>query len=159
MTEKHLPIFGVGPYLISSIAFMTLIALALSSLEIIPAYNLNQAKHIFVFIGSGLIIIGIVFWLLAVSKSRIDESIRSNDLLTTGIYGYLRHPIYAAFLYIASGIIAMYGNLLLFILPIIFWAFLSFAMKRTEEKWLLDLYGEDYINYSRKVNRFIPKVI
>ena len=159
MTEKHLPIFGVGPYLISSIEFITLFALALSYLKIIPAYTPNQIEPIFVILGSILIIIGVVFWLLAVTKSRIDKSIRSNDLITTGIYGYVRHPIYAAFLYITTGIIVIYGNILLFILPPIFWLFLTISMKKTEESWLIDLYGEQYINYTKEVNGFIPKVI
>lgn len=133
MTEKHLPIFGVGPYLSSSIALMTLFALVLSYSRIIPNYTSNQIKPLFVIFGTMLIIIGIVFWLLAVTKSRIDRSIRSNDLVTTGIYGYIRHPIYATFLYAATGIIVIYGNILLFILPIIFWIFLTIAMKKTEE--------------------------
>ena len=159
MTEKHLPIFGVGPYLISSIVLITLFALALDYLKIIPIYTINPIKPIFVILGTILIIIGIVFWSLAVIKSRIGKSIRSNDLITSGIYGYVRHPIYAAFLYILTGIIVIYGNILLFILPLIFWAFLTIAMKKTEEEWLIDLYGDDYINYSKKVNGFIPKVI
>lgn len=46
MTEKHLPIFGVGPYLISSIAFITLFALALDYLKIIPPYSINPIKPI-----------------------------------------------------------------------------------------------------------------
>ena len=79
--------------------------------------------------------------------------------MTTGIYAYIRHPIYSAFLYIATGIILIGQNFFLFFLPVIFWAFLTIAMKNTEEKWLVDLYGDDYIEYSKKVNRFIPKVI
>ena len=106
-----------------------------------------------------MIVIGIVFWLLAVIKSGIDKSIKNNDLVTTGIYGYIRHPIYAAFLYITTGMIVIYGNILLFILPLIFWVLLTITMEKTEEVWLIDLYGDDYINYSKKVNRFIPKVI
>lgn len=159
MTEKHLPIFGVGPYLIFSIALITLLTLALNYLKIIPTYTTNTIKPIFIIVGIILIINGIVFWLLAVIKSRIGKSVRSNDLITTGIYGYVRHPIYATFLYIFTGIIVVYGNILLFILPLIFWTLLTITMKKTEETWLIDLYGDDYINYSKKVNRFIPKVI
>lgn len=159
MTKKHLPAFGVGPYLISAIALITLLAVALTSLKIIPIYNINQINTFLLIIGIILIVVGIVFWLLAVIKSKIDNSVKNNDLVTTGIYGYIRHPIYAAFLYMATGAIVMYGNILLFILPVIFWAFLTIAMKKTEESWLIDLYGDDYINYSKRVNRFIPKVI
>ena len=86
-------------------------------------------------------------------KSRIDKSIRNNDLITTGIYGCVRHPIYAAFLYILTGMIVIYGSILLFILPI-FWAVLTITMKKkTEEAWLIILYGDDYINYSKKSQR------
>ena len=80
-------------------------------------------------------------------------------LVTTGIYAYLRHPIYAAFFYIATGLILITQNIILFILPVIFWAFLTVAMIKTEEKWLIGKFGNDYIDYSKKVNRFIPKVI
>ena len=61
MTEKHLPIFGVGSYLISSIAFITLFALALDYLKIILPYSINPIKPIFVILGTILIIIGIVY--------------------------------------------------------------------------------------------------
>lgn len=80
-------------------------------------------------------------------------------MVTTGIYAYVRHPIYAAFFYISMGLILISQNIILFILPVIFWAFLTVAMIRTEEKWLIDRYGDDYIEYSKKVNRFIPKLI
>ena len=50
MTEKHLPIFGVGPYLISSIAFITLFSLALNYLKIIPSYTINPIKPILLFL-------------------------------------------------------------------------------------------------------------
>lgn len=138
---------------------ITLLALVSTSLKIIPIYTINQINTFLIIFGTLLIVIGGVFWLLAVIKSRITNSIKNNDLVTTGIYGYIRHPIYAAFLHITTGIIVIYGNILLFILPIIFWALLTVTMKKTEETWLIDLYGDDYIEYSKKVNRFIPKVI
>ena len=105
-----------------------------------------------------MIICGALFWLSAV-KSRIDEKIKSNKLATTGIYGIVRHPIYAAFLYASTGIILISNNLYLLILPIVYLIFLSISLKNTEEKWLIDLYGDDYIKYSKEVKRFIPKVI
>jgi protein-S-isoprenylcysteine O-methyltransferase Ste14 len=110
-------------------------------------------------IGVFLIILGAIFWISAVKKSDIDDNIRQNNLVTTGIYGYVRHPIYAAFLYAVTGVILILNNILLFVLPVIYWIILTIAMIKTEEKWLTDLYGKDYLDYSKKVNRFIPKVI
>ena len=36
------------------------------------------------------------------------------------------------------------------------WMILTVALKRTEEKWLRDLYGQDYADYRKQVNRCIP---
>ena len=36
------------------------------------------------------------------------------------------------------------------------WMILTVTLKRTEEKWLLDLYGQDYADYMKRVNRCIP---
>ncbi len=155
--NNHLPVFGIGPYLIGLIAVISITAILLSLKGIIPNYPINQI--IMAIIGVVLIICGVIFWSSAVLKSRIDDNIKNNQLVTTGIYGVVRHPIYAAFLYVIAGFIFMANNMILLILPIICWLILSLAMIKTEEKWLVDLYGDDYWDYSRKVNRFIPKVI
>lgn len=159
MDENHLPVFGVGPYLITAIGIATLTSFILSYYHMIPIYQIRQLNMVFLISGIILIFAGALCWLMAVFNSKFDENIRANNLITTGIYAYIRHPIYSAFLYIATGMILIWQNIILFILPVIFWAFLSFAMKKTEEKWLKELYGDDYIEYSKHVNRFIPKVI
>ncbi len=101
MTKKHLPIYGVGPYLISSIVLITVFAMISTSLKIIPYYNINQINTFLIIFGTLLIVIGIVFWLLAVIKSRISNSVKNNDLVTTGIYGiYNASDICCFFVYI-----------------------------------------------------------
>ena len=155
--NNHLPVYGIGPYLIGLIAIISLMAIFLSFKGIIPNYQTNQI--IMAAIGVILIALGVMFWLSAVVKSDIDSNIRNNQLATTGIYGIVRHPVYAAFLYAITGFIFIANNLILLILPVIFWLMLTLAMIKTEEKWLVDLYGDDYLDYSKRVNRFIPKVI
>lgn len=154
--NNHLPVFGVGPYLIGLIIIMTLLFFVLSFYNIIPVYKSNQI--ILSVLGFILIVIGTIFWLSANFNSRIDDGIRNNQLITTGIYSKVRHPIYAAFLYAVTGAILIFDNLFLLFLPVIFWLILTVVIKNTEEKWLIELYGDYYLIYSRKVNRFIPKV-
>ena len=48
------------------------------------------------------------------------------------------------------------ANLWLLILPILFWIYMTVLLKLTEEKWLLDTFGEEYIKYCSKVNRVFP---
>ena len=154
-----MPVFGIGPYLISIIGIITITSFICSYYHLIPVYKINELNMVFLILGIILIILGIAFWISAVLGSRILKEVESNNLITTGIYAYVRHPVYAAFLYIAIGLILISQNIFLFFLPVLFWAFLTVAMKRTEEKWLIDRYGDDYVNYSKRVNRFIPKVI
>ncbi|WP_405270661.1 methyltransferase family protein [Methanobrevibacter sp.] len=155
--NNHLPVFGIGPYLIGLIALISVIAIALSLKKIIPSYSTNQI--LMTIVGAILIVCGAIFWISAVLKSRIDDNIKNNQLVTTGIYGIVRHPIYAAFLYAITGFIFIANNVLLLILPVAYWLILTLAMIKTEEKWLVDLHGDDYLDYSKNVNRFIPKVI
>ena len=155
--NNHLPLYGIGPYLMGSITLMTLLAIALSFLGYIPKYESNAI--LMTILGVVLIILGAAFWISAVLNSDIQSNIRKNRLVTTGIYSIVRHPIYAAFLYAITGIILISNNMLLYVLPVVYWLILKETMKRTEEKWLIEVYSDDYLNYSRKVNGFIPKVI
>ena len=36
------------------------------------------------------------------------------------------------------------------------WLILTIVLINTEEKWLLDLYGNEYAEYKKRVNRLIP---
>ena len=155
--NNHLPVFGVGPYLIFSIMAITVLTITLSYYNIIPRYQSNQI--ILNIIGAALILTGVIFWLSAVRNSKIDKNIKENRLVTSGIYGVVRHPIYAAFLYAVTGVIFIANNIILLVLPVLYWLMLTVVMINTEEKWLVELYGDDYLNYSKKVNRFIPKVL
>lgn len=109
-----------------------------------------------IIIGILFILFGIYLWVNAVIVCKLDDNIRSNKLVTTGVYAYVRNPIYSAVLLVCTGAIIIANNLYLLVLPVIYWAFLTVLMKNTEEKWLLNMYGDEYINYCKKVNRCIP---
>ena len=76
--------------------------------------------------------------------------------MTTGAYALVRNPIYSAILILCTGVLMIGGNVLFLILPFLYWAFLTVLIKHTEEKWLSELYGEEYKEYCKKVNRCIP---
>ena len=110
----------------------------------------------FYIIGSLLILYGIVLWILAVIHSKIDKNIEENRLVTTGIYRYCRNPIYIAFVFIFTGALLFTCNLFLFILPPIYYIYLTILMKHTEEKWLKEKFKYEYLSYMRETNRCIP---
>lgn len=87
--NNHLPLYGIGPYLMGSITLMTLLAIALSFLGYIPKYESNAI--LMTILGVVLIILGAAFWISAVLNSDIQSNIRKNRLVTTGIYSIVRH--------------------------------------------------------------------
>ena len=156
MEKGHLPILGVGPLYVVTIILMTIISIILSATRFIPVITFTNMRWIFILIGILCFIIGITLWLKAVIIDRLDAHIIKNELVTTGVYAYVRNPVYSAFMFVCTGVLLIYGNLVLLVLPIIYWGFMTVLMKLTEEKWLEDLYGKKYIQYRQRVNRCIP---
>ena len=156
MEKGHLPILGVGPLYVITIILMTIISIILSATRFIPVITFTNMRWIFVLIGILCFIIGITLWLKAVIIDRLDAHIIKNELVTTGIYAYVRNPVYSAFMFVCTGVLLIYGNLVLLVLPIIYWGFMTVLMKLTEEKWLENLYGKEYVQYRQRVNRCIP---
>ena len=95
-------------------------------------------------------------WIMAVIVSKLDDNIKKNHLVTTGIYSWVRNPIYSACMFACTGFILMIGNAFFFVLPFVYWLFMTVLMKQTEEKWLRALYGQEYDDYCKRVNRCIP---
>ena len=156
MEKGHLPILGVGPLYVVTIILMTIISITLSATGIIPVITFANFQWIFILIGILCFIIGITLWLKAVIIDRLDAHIIKNELVTTGVYAYVRNPMDSAFMYVCTGVLLIYGNLVLLVLPIIYWGFMTVLMKLTEEKWLENLYGKEYVQYRQRVNRCIP---
>ena len=156
MEKGHLPILGVGPLYVVTIILMTIISITLSATGIIPVITFANFQWTFILIGILCFIIGITLWLKAVIIDRLDAHIIKNELVTTDVYAYVRNPVYSAFMFVCTGVLLIYGNLVLLVLPIIYWGFMTVLMKLTEEKWLEDLYGKEYVQYRQRVNRCIP---
>ena len=109
-----------------------------------------------VLVGAVCIALGIVLWIKAVISQKMVKAIKNNKLLTTGVYSIVRNPVYSAFYFVLTGSLLIEANLWLLILPILFWIYMTALLKLTEEKWLLDTFGEEYIKYCSRVNRVFP---
>lgn len=99
-----------------------LVYIGIKLLKIMSTQNINPIKHIYVVPYTILINIGTVL-VVRVIKSIIYKSIRSNDLIATGIYGCIIHPIHAAFLHILTGIMVIYKYITIHPPKLYFWNF------------------------------------
>lgn len=155
-SKKHLPLIGVGPIIVIPQIALTIIGIILSAKGIIIDWHIKILKVPFVILGILFILYGFLLWYAANFKTKIDKHIENNKLATKGVYSIVRNPIYSAFLIIDIGFIFIENNLILFIIPIVCWLYMTILLKNTEEKWLYKLYGNEYKKYCKKVNRCIP---
>ena len=80
----------------------------------------------------------------------------SHRLVTTGIYGVLRHPSYFGFFYWGLGTQLVLGNTFCFVAyAAVLWKFF-YERIRTEEARLIEFFTVDYLDYRKRVGTKIP---
>lgn len=148
--------FGIGPYLIYGTAFLNAIVIVLTSY--IFKVGIMEDIWVWIFrIAGGLVIaLGIFIWYIGAVRSDMDENITENKLKTDGIYSWVRNPMYTGCWFIIIGISFMWHNYWVLPMIIVDWTIITIVLKNTEEKWLLDVYGDEYAEYKKRVNRCIP---
>ena len=153
---QKLPLFGIGPYLIYGVAFLNAVVIVLTSYVFKVGILEDIWVWIFRIVGGIVIILGIVIWFIGAMRSGMDENITENKLKTDGIYSWVRNPMYTGCWFIMIGTSFMWHNYWMLPMILIDWVIFTIVLKNTEEKWLLDVYGKDYEEYKKRVNRCIP---
>lgn len=104
-------------------------------------------------------------WLLRSAFGTLGEQwsltarvLEGHNLITTGVYGRMRHPIYTGMLgmLVATGLAASHWAGLLAGL-IVFWTGTLIRM-RSEERLLLAMFGARYDDYARRVPAILPGI-
>lgn len=80
---------------------------------------------------------------------------KTSKLVTVGLYGYIRHPLYSSLLFLAWGIFFKHPDWIAGALALVATAFLWLTARR-EEAENLDYFGPEYAAYMRRTRMFIP---
>jgi protein-S-isoprenylcysteine O-methyltransferase Ste14 len=83
---------------------------------------------------------------------------KTKDLVETGIFRYIRHPLYSSLLFLTWGIFFKHITLSLFIIAMLSTVFL-FATAMMEEKENIAYFGEKYREYMKRTKMFVPRVL
>jgi protein-S-isoprenylcysteine O-methyltransferase Ste14 len=154
-SEGTMTVWGVGPAIIKRLLPFIIVFVALHFI-FFPLFLIPIPHYVGIFIGIILIIIGLPIYISSVKAIR--AAFNSSKLITSGIYGHMRHPLYSAFiLFITPGICWLFNSWILFFIPLIYYILFRVMIKE-EEVYCLEKFGSDYEVYKSKVFAVIPKV-
>ena len=80
---------------------------------------------------------------------------KTTCLITTGVFKISRHPMYLGFVLILTGIACLTGTATAFVIVILFALFMHLTFIRFEEEKMEETFGEAWLDYKEKVNRWI----
>ncbi|MHA2366813.1 MAG: methyltransferase family protein [Candidatus Hodarchaeales archaeon] len=93
---------------------------------------------------------------LSTNWSPIEGTYDDHQLITTGIYCLIRHPIYAALLCFTIGMSLIAADLVILVLLILPHTWLILQRIPREESLLIDKFGDEYREYMNHTKRLIP---
>jgi protein-S-isoprenylcysteine O-methyltransferase Ste14 len=110
--------------------------------------------HLFILpLSSAIMLVGML--LIIFGWKQIHKA--QNQIVTSGIYGYVRHPQYLGFLLITSGMNIQWITLpTLFLWPAI--VVLYYRLAKEEDRKMEEKFGEEYRKYKNTVPMFIPHI-
>ncbi len=152
---KFRKIFGSGPVALFISIVLFLVAIWLNRRINLPPISNNRLFLKSVFLVSIFITLGMITW----SVKSLPAADRGNKLHTAGAFKYFRHPLYAAFLSVFNFGLAIFLNSYIFVV----WAALLHSvwhfMVRDEERMMVDIFGQAYLDYQMRTGRFFPKLL
>ena len=155
MSDRYNNIFGSGSTGVLTTVLLWVVALEISTWVSIPEMHIAPIFRWVLILLFSIDAAVLLVW----SHIILPPSVRAKTLITKGPYQFVRHPIYAAFIWSGTGIMAMtYKSwlLIVFVIPIhIFWAW----HVQKEEKHMIDKFGSAYADYIKTTGQFFPRFI
>jgi len=111
----------------------------------------------------GVVMLTIGISLLWTAHHHLGKSFHSlvvlkekQELVTSGPYKWIRHPIYTAYFlnYIGGGLLA--ANWVLMFVPVLFFGMMVYLRIGEEEAAMIEKFGDEYRAYMKKTGRFLP---
>lgn len=104
--------------------------------------------------GLCLVVLGLVVRVLA--RGWKAENSRGH-LVTSGLYAYLRHPLYTASFAIGLGLCLILGDPVVLAVYLVLFVGMHAMVIQGEERWMARQWGEEYRRYAARVPRFLPR--
>jgi protein-S-isoprenylcysteine O-methyltransferase Ste14 len=108
-------------------------------------------------VGVACLVLSIECWLRMGASWRMAVTPdQKTELVTTGLYGRVRHPIYALSILLMLCTVSVVPTLPVAVMAVIH-IVLMHVKARNEERFLTDMHGNVYVQYCRRTGRFFPR--
>ena len=106
-----------------------------------------------------IVVIGFGLYLVGKShESVFGDASDPPKLVDSGVYSLVRHPMYLGTLLFCLAFFFCMPSLLSLVIWLGFFIFYD-IMATYEEKDLIRIFGEEYINYQKRVSKWFPRII
>lgn len=125
-------------------------------------YLLPPQQHAILLVGGlfvtifGQAIRGATIGLAYIERGGKNKQVYASRLVTEGIFNHCRNPLYVGNILMLLGLGILANSLLYLILVMPAFLFIYQAIVMAEENFLRGTFGDDYVAYCRRVNRWIP---
>ncbi|KAG6027464.1 hypothetical protein E4U41_000932 [Claviceps citrina] len=127
--------------------------------------SLTGLPPLLLLLGCAMVVVGQVVRSLAMlhAGTSFNHTVQtrkadSHALVTTGVYGFVRHPSYFGFFYWGLGTQLVLGNTFCFVgYAYVLCRFFG-SRVRVEERKLVEFFGDEYVRYRERVGTMIPFV-
>jgi protein-S-isoprenylcysteine O-methyltransferase Ste14 len=89
--------------------------------------------------------------------SAVLEIKRDHQLITTGPYEKVRHPMYTVLTLFSIGLSLVTANMLVILFSVLLMIGFPFWVRVEEEK-MIETFGDEYIEYMKRTGRFFPPI-
>jgi len=83
---------------------------------------------------------------------------RQQVLVENGPYALIRHPSYAGAIIVMTGVPVLLNNTVTFFSTVLLLTLAYVIRIKNEEKVLVSIFGDKYLQYSEKVKKIIPRI-
>lgn len=138
--------------------FIILLLLSIGFHLVFPLFKFIFSPYNY--LGFGLIIFGIIInlWTDSLFKKKqttVKPYEMPNFFVTSGPFKLSRHPMYLGMMSILLGVAIFLGSLIIFAFPIIFIVIMEKRFIPLEEKNFETKFGNQYVDYKKRVRRWI----
>jgi protein-S-isoprenylcysteine O-methyltransferase Ste14 len=80
------------------------------------------------------------------------------ELVTSGIYSKIRNPIYTACIVHGLGLLVLAPNTMMLLTGLVGFYAITAYVQQIEEPYLINLHGEEYVQYMESTGSFLPRL-